>query len=541
MLKNNESLREKEGKPGIGGSGEAETSIIMAQNISKAFPGVQALDNVSYDIRRGEVHGLLGQNGAGKSTLLKILYGIYRPDSGKIFFEGREVLLRSPREARSMGIALVHQEITLLPDLSVLENIALLGPMWRRWASRFVPEDLEDSVKDLLGELGSDIDLAVKVKKLTVAEKMIVQMSAALALNAKVILLDEPTSPMTPVEIEKLLEAIKKLRARGVGLAFVTHRVGEAIGICDRISVLRNGQKVATLRPSETSIQDLARLMLGREFSEVYIVRKQEWKNPQKIVQDPAKPLLEMKNVYTSSRGSLEAPLRNVNLKIYRGEVIGVVGLLGSGKKELGRTLIGLSRMERGEIYYEGKRVKITSPRYALRLGIAYIPEDRRYEGLVPDFSVAHNMDLSSLSKISRAGFLIDLAKEAQGAVKMIKSLGIVAPSPFAKVTKLSGGNQQKVLISRAILSEAKLVIFDEPTIGIDIGSKMEIRKLIYNHSREKGVSALVLTSDVDEALGLADRIYVIREGSIVSEHINDEHLSRDEILERLVGLKPAR
>lgn len=512
---------------------EEKEVLLVAENIYKYFPGVVALNNVTYDLMKGEIHGLLGQNGAGKSTLLKILYGLYRPDRGRIMFRGREIMLKSPMDARKLGIVLVHQEITLLPDLSVLENIALLGYMWRRWASRFDRGEISERVEKVLEDLGFDIDLKTRVRALSVAEKMLIQVAAALTIDAKVLLLDEPTSPMTPKEIDRLVGVMRKLTVKGIGIAFVTHRVAEAIEICDRITILRNGSKVATLRSSETTTDELIRLMLGRDIREIYMVRDRE------AITDVEKPILvEIKNLYTIPRTPLEVPLRGINIRIYRGEVVAVVGLIGSGKKELGRTLIGLTQVVSGDIAFDGKRVKIRSPVDALRLGILYIPEDRRYEGLVPDFTVAQNMDISSLWRMAVMKLIIDLKKERLGAVEMIKRLNIAAPGPEAKITKLSGGNQQKTLIARAMLANAKLVILDEPTIGIDIGSKAEIRRIAYSYSREKGVSLLILTSDVDEALGIADRIYVIKDGVIVAEHVNNEKLSRDEVVAELVGLK---
>lgn len=515
------------------GKGEEERVLLMAENIYKYFPGVVALNNVTYDLMKGEIHGLLGQNGAGKSTLLKILYGLYKPDRGRILFRGREIKLKSPMDARKLGIVLVHQEITLLPDLSVLENIALLGYMWRNWASRFDRGKISNRVEEALGDLGFDVNLRARARDLSVAEKMLIQIAAALTIDAKVLLLDEPTSPMTPKEIDRLVEGMKRFASRGVGIAFVTHRVTEAVEICDRITILRNGSKVATLRSSEASVRELIRLMLGRDIGEIYMVRERESKTSTKT-----SILVEIKDLHTIPRTALEIPLIGINVKIHKGEIVAVVGLIGSGKKELGRSLIGLSNIVSGDILFDGNRVKIKSPADALKLGILYIPEDRRYEGLIPDFTVAQNMDISSLWRLTMLSFIIDYKRERLTAADMIKRLNIASPGPETKVTKLSGGNQQKTLIARAMLAEAKLVILDEPTIGIDIGSKAEIRRIAYKYSRERGVSLLILTSDVDEALGIADRIYVIKDGVIIAEHINSEELSREELIAEMVGLK---
>ena len=515
------------------GKGEEERVLLKAENIYKYFPGVVALNDVTYDLMKGEIHGLLGQNGAGKSTLLKILYGLYKPDRGRILFRGKEIKLKSPMDARRLGIVLVHQEITLIPDLSVLENIALLGYMWRNWASRFDRGEISNRVEKTLGNLGFDINLRARARDLSVAEKMLIQIAAALTVDAKVLLLDEPTSPMTPKEIDRLVESMKRLASRGVGIAFVTHRVTEAVEICDRITILRNGSKVATLRSSEADVRELIRLMLGRDIGEIYMVRERETKTSTKT-----SILVEIKDLHTIPRTALEIPLKGINIKIHKGEIVAVVGLIGSGKKELGRSLIGLSNIVSGDILFNGNRVKIKSPADALKLGILFVPEDRRYEGLIPDFTVAQNMDISSLWRFTMLSFIIDYKRERLTAADMIKRLNIASPGPETKVTKLSGGNQQKTLIARAMLAEAKLVILDEPTIGIDIGSKAEIRRIAYKYSRERGVSLLILTSDVDEALGIADRIYVIKDGVIIAEHINSEELSREELIAEMVGLK---
>jgi len=507
--------------------------MLMAKDITKIFPGVVALNKVSFDVMSGEIHGLLGQNGAGKSTLLKIIYGVHRPDGGEIYIDGKRVLFKSPRDAREHGIVLVHQEITVLPHLSALENIALLGFMWKKWSHPFNKRDFEYYVENLLSEYGFELNLRSKVRDLSVAEKMLVQIIAALSINAKLLLLDEPTSPMSPKEIEKLFIDMEKLKKEGIGIVFVTHRVNEALQICDRITVLRNGIKVATVNSKDVNTQELVKLMLGRELKEFYLVR--DFTDIDSILAKAVKsiPLIELRDIVTQPRTVTEVPLKRVNLKVYQGEVVAVVGLLGAGKTELGKTMIGLTKVIGGEIRYLGRPVKITSPAHALKLGILYLPEDRRMEGLIPEYNVIANMDISTLSSLSRGGLIIDFKREAEIGNEMVRKLNIVTPSLYVKILKLSGGNQQKVLVARAILSKAKLTIFDEPTIGIDIGAKVEIRRLMYRIARDQEIGVLLLTSDIDEALGVADRIYVMREGTIVGEFIN-KNLDRDAIVKLL-------
>jgi ABC-type sugar transport system ATPase subunit len=506
---------------------------VLAENIVKRFPGVVAVNNVTFDLRYGEIHGLLGQNGAGKSTLLKVVYGVHKPDHGNIYVDNRKVFIKSPRDARKLGIALVHQEIAVLPHLTVLENIALLGFSWGNLISKFDRSEFKNYIDKIMSRFGIDLEFNEKVRNLSSAEKMLVQIVAALSINAKILLLDEPTSPLSLHEVEKLFDVLKQLKKEGLATTFVTHRVNEALDICDRITILRNGEKVATVESKDIDAHTLIKLMLGREPEELYRVRVD--KDIEIIFSKylGEVPLIELKNISTQPQTAAEVPLKNINLKIYQGEVVAVFGFIGAGKTELGKTLIGLTKVSHGDILYMGKKIKIKSPVEAIKYGIFYLPEDRRVEGLIPYFTVVANMDISSLDIVKKFGIFIDSLKELNISLDMIKKLNVVTSSPYAKITQLSGGNQQKVLVARAMLTNAKLVIFDEPTVGIDVATKAEIRRLIYRYARERGVSSLVLTSDVDEALGLADRIYVMRDGKIVREYIN-KNLDRDEILKNL-------
>lgn len=513
--------------------------VLEARNIVKRFPGVIALDNVSYDLRVGEVHGLLGQNGAGKSTLLKILSGIYRPDSGELYIYGRKTVFKKPADAREHGIVLVHQEITLMPHLTVLENISLLGFLWKRWGATFDKNSVRRYIEDIMSKYDIDLNLDSKVKDISVADKMLTQVVAALSTGARILLLDEPTSPLSPRETEVIFDAMRKLKQQGVSIAFVTHRVSEALEICDRITVLRNGVKVGTVLSRDVDVREVVKMMFGHEAEEVYMVRSLQEIDLIVEKMKSEKPFVELINITTRPRTAIEVPLRNVNLKIYRGEIVAVFGLIGAGKTELGKTLLGLTKVVDGEIRIEGRPVKIRSPTDAAKFGIMYIPEDRKSEGLIPHFIVASNMTISALKAFTKYLFVIDRQREASTCDDMVKKLNIVTPSIYTKITSLSGGNQQKVLISRLILARSRLAIFDEPTVGIDIETKAEIRKLIHRYSRDYGVSVLVLTSDIDEALGLADRIYVMKEGRVVGEFVNKD-LNRDIILKSLFQGKAA-
>lgn len=506
---------------------------VLAERIVKRFPGVTAVNNVTFELRYGEIHGLLGQNGAGKSTLLRTIYGIYKPDQGNIYVDGRKVVLKSPRDARSHGIVLVHQEITVIPSLTVLENIALLGFSWNSLASKFDYDSFKDYVDKIMSRFGIELKFSERVKHLSAAERMLLQVVAALSINAKILLLDEPTSPLSLHETEKLFEVLNQLRKEGLAIAFVTHRVNEALEICDRITILRNGEKIDTVESRSIDAHSLIKLMLGRDPEELYRVRDERIADTVLNRYVIEKPLIELRGVYTQPQIAAEIPLKNINIKLYQGEVVAIFGFIGAGKTELGKTLMGLTKISRGSILYMGRSIRIKSPGDAIRYGIFYLPEDRRVEGLIPHFTVASNMDISSLDAVKKFLIFIDGERESEITLDMIRKLSIVTPSPYARIIQLSGGNQQKVLVARAMLTNAKLVIFDEPTIGIDVGAKSEIRRLIYRYSRERGTTSLILTSDVDEAIGLADRIYVMRDGEIIREYYN-RGLNRDEILKNL-------
>lgn len=485
--------------------------VLEAKNITKIFPGVVALNKVSIDLRIGEIHGLLGQNGAGKSTLLKILYGALKPDEGNIFIYGKEVHFRTPADARKHGIVLVSQELMVIPYLSVMENIAFLGFKYKDKLFRKLNYDeIKERVEKIFQILKVNINPESRVKDLRAAEKMLVQIATALSMNAKIILLDEPTSPLSPEDVEKLFRVINQLKETGIGIIFVTHRVKEAISICDRITVLRNGIKVKTFEGKEINEYNIVEAMLGIDPKEFYYVKSlQEIKSV-----EGKSEILRIEQLSTVPKSVIEIPLKNVNLNIYKGEVLVVLGLMGSGKTELGKTLIGLVPIKHGKIFLEGKEIKPRSPTHAKSLGIFYLPEDRRTEGIIPNLAVIPNVTISSLHQLRKSIF-IDRIREIGTVNDIVKKLNIVAPSLYVPVVKLSGGNQQKSLLGRALLTNPKLLILDEPTVGLDIYAKREIRRIARDIAINEGISIMWLTSDPDEALGVADRIAVMKEGTI--------------------------
>lgn len=495
--------------------------IVRLENISKYFPGTVALKDVTLELKGGEIHGLLGQNGAGKSTLVKIIYGIHQPDTGSIYLDGSKVLFKSPRDARMHGIILVHQELTLFPHLTVLENIALLGSLYNAPLFReFKQEEFYDKATKRFEELKVNIDPYARVMDLRASEKMLTQLIAALVMDARVLLLDEPTSPLIKEEVENLFEILRNLKGRGLVIVFITHRLEEAFEICDKITILRNGIKVGTFNTKELKIEDAIKMMLGTEVEVLSTSRK-----TMNLVKEE-QPLLRIEGLSTMPSKMGEIPLKSIDLEVYRGEVLVVFGLLGAGKTELGKSLIGLQRIKTGRIIFDGKEAHIKSPIDARRLGIIYLPEDRRNEGLFLGLSVLHNATISSLERFSKL-FFIKSKDEKTEVLNYFRKLNVVMPSLTDSVSKLSGGNQQKVLLSRALLAKPKLIVLDEPTIGIDVGAKIEIRRLVYELAKKEGISVLWLTSDVDEALGVADRIAVIYEGEI-KKVVPNVNLTRD-------------
>ena len=495
---------------------------LKAEKIVKKFPGVVALDHVTFDLKESEIHGLVGQNGAGKSTFVKILNGIYHPDGGRIFLNGKEVMIKNPIEARKFGITLVHQEVTLVPYLTVAENI-LLGKMPLKNKILVDWDALFEYAEKTLEELGADIDPKTKVKELSVGEQKLVQVARALAERAQILCFDEPTTALTPMEKESLFQIIKNLKNSGKSVIYITHYIDEIFEICDRVTILRDGKKIATENVSEVKPEEVVKMMLGREVSSFYVVRKGE------AVEASRKPILEVKDLSTIPEKAHGVALKNISFKLYEGEILGVVGLLGAGKSELGKALFGMEKIINGKIIMDGKEITIKSPYDALKHGILYAPENRQLEGLIPEMSLKENITITTLDEISRFLGVINVKKEREIASEWVKKLGIVAPSLNVKVSNLSGGNQQKVVIAKILQTKPRIIIFDEPTVGIDVGTKVEIRKIIANLSKQ-GISVILLSSDVDEVLSLADRIITLVKGELTCEMVNKD-VSKDEVI----------
>jgi len=472
-------------------------AIVRIQGLDKSFGGVTALSSVSFEVRPGEVHALVGENGAGKSTLIKILSGAHRPDRGVLEVMGRRVERLDPQLARSLGITVIYQQPALLPDLSVAENVAFgteLGHPLRRvdWADR------RRRASALLGRMGLAIDPDTPVRQLSMSEKQLVEIARALGGEARMLILDEPTASLSAPEVRRLLQIVRELRGAGLGIVYVSHRLEEVFEIADRVTVLRDGAVVAVRRAEELGRPELIRLMVGRELSTGF---------PRRAVAR-GDTVLDARGVGCAASGIADA-----SFTVHAGEILGLFGLVNSGRTELARILFGITPADRGALLLRGAPVRIGSPRQAVEHGIAYVPEDRRQHGVVPEMSVAANVTLSILRSMSRGGFL-DVAREKAISRAHVDRFAVKTPSLATEVGTLSGGNQQKVALARWLATEPRVLILDEPTQGIDVGAKAEVHAVM-NELAERGLALILISSELPEILGMSDRIAVMSEGRI--------------------------
>jgi len=473
----------------------ADTPLLQMRGISKRYPGVLALDDVSFELRRGEVHVLLGENGAGKSTLMKILSGACPRDAGEILLDGRPVGIASPREAQAAGISTIYQEFTLVPHLSAAENI-YLGREPVRVTGVIDRRRLIADAEQLLAALGVAIDSRTPVRRLGVAEQQMVEVAKALSIDARILVMDEPTSALTESEIEQLFAAIRRLTAQGVAVIYISHRLEELARIGHRATVLRDGRWVATV-PLPTAVPDLVRLMANRDIRDHY---------PPRTRQRGAE-ILRVERVTRGSR------LRDVSLTLHRGEILGIAGLLGAGRTELARVLFGADAPDAGRVLLNGELLRLRSPADAIRSGIGLVPEDRKQHGLVLGGSVASNLSLPQLSRLARAG-VVSRRREGNLASRWIGELRIKTPSPATRALTLSGGNQQKVVLGKWLAAGADVLIVDEPTRGIDVAAKMEIYALL-DQLAARGAGIIMISSELPEVLGMSDRILVMHQGRV--------------------------
>ncbi|MDR1901686.1 MAG: sugar ABC transporter ATP-binding protein [Treponema sp.] len=480
--------------------------ILEMKGISKYFPGVTALDKVDLDVLPGEIHVLVGENGAGKSTLIKIISGLYRKDEGSYFFNGREINLLSPNHARTLGISTVYQELTLAPDLSAAENI-YMGNLARDKLGLVDWKRVYKNAQELLESLDIDIDSHIRVSKLSVGFRQMVEISRALSLNSKVLILDEPTAVLTDKESQILFKHIRNIQEKKVGIIYISHRIAEILDLADRITVLRDGRKIDTVNAGSVNYDSIVRMMVGRDVNSGYTGRKTGEKN-----------FMEIRNF-----SSADKKVKSVSFGIKKGEILGIYGLVGSGRTELARLMFALDKKSSGTFLINDKEVTIKSPIDAKANGMGYLPEDRRLEGLVLDMDVGKNICLASHREISKNG-LLSAQKEKAMAEHGVKSISIKTTGLRQKIMNLSGGNQQKAIMARwlARFPALQFLIMDEPTRGVDVGAKSEIHNLIRGQA-EQGLTVMMISSDMPEVLSVSDRIIVMREGEISAEFTNSE------------------
>ncbi|ARK30128.1 sugar ABC transporter ATP-binding protein [Halalkalibacter krulwichiae] len=481
-------------------------ALLSMKGISKGFPGVQALESVNLSIGKGEVIGLLGENGAGKSTLMKILSGEYISDEGDIFLEGAKVSLNNTKDAQNLGISIIHQELNLLPYLTVAENI-YIHSLPRKGINLNRKKLLQDT-KSLLKELKFDIDPDAQVGSMTVASQQLVEIAKALSFNSKIIVMDEPTSAITEQESKKLFDIIRGLKEKGISIIYISHRMEEIYEICDRVIVLRDGKNAGEGKTIDLTTDEIVKMLVGREMTSIYPSKKSTEKRDEVV--------LEVKSL------SIKDQVQNASFKLYKGEILGFSGLMGAGRTELMEGIFGYRKKDSGDIFINGKNVTIKSTRDAINLKIGFVPEDRRHQGMIAGFTVAENISIVVLKKLLGTFKNIKSSREKEIAEEYISKLRIKTFDSKTKIANLSGGNQQKAIIAKWLETKPDILILDEPTRGIDIRAKQEIYKIM-NEIAEQGTSIIMVSSELPEVLGLSDRVVVMAKGRVTGEYKKED------------------
>jgi ABC-type sugar transport system ATPase subunit len=491
-----------------------DEALLEIKNISKSFPGVKALSNVSLSIKHGQVLALVGENGAGKSTLMKILSGVYKMDAGQILLEGKSVDLNGPLKSQQLGISIIYQELNLLLNMNIAENI-FLGREQKRDGTlgKFVNKKaMHKKARELLARVGLDVDTGTLVGRLSTAQKQMVEVAKSLSFNAKLIIMDEPTSSLTDKETDILFNIIRVLRSQGVSIIFITHRLREIFETADEIAIMRDGEMVAVKRAGETNENDVISAMVGRSIDDIFYKEK-----------------APIGDVILDVRGlSTRALLKDINFTLRKGEILGFAGLVGAGRSEVVRAVFGIDRREAGEIFIDGRKAKINNTVDALRSGIGFVPEDRKEQALILRMNVRSNISLAALPAMKKRLF-IDKEKEAAVAGNYIDRLQIKTPSDRQTVSNLSGGNQQKIVIGKWMETSPRILILDEPTRGIDVRTKKEIYMLMSNLANQ-GVAIIMISSELPEIIGMSDRIIVMHEGRIKGE-ISGKNATQEAIM----------
>lgn len=484
---------------------------IEMRGIDKAFGGNAVLKNAGFLLDDGEIHALMGENGAGKSTLMKILTGVYTRDAGKVIVDGQEVCYKNAQEAEKAGIVFIHQELNVLFDLTVEENM-FLGKEIKNGFGVCNKKRMREEAKKILDKLGVDIDPGQRMSELSVGQQQMIEIAKALLVDAKVIIMDEPTAALTQSETEVLFQVVNSLREKGVSIVYISHRMEEIFELCDRITILRDGSYIDTKKISETDMNDVVKMMIGREIGERYPERN-----------------VEIGDVVFEVKG-LTCPgvFENVSFRVHEGEVLGVSGLMGAGRTEIMQAIFGNMQHVTGHIYMDGKEIQNKNPQQAMANGIGFITEDRKLEGLMLEESIMKNISLANLGRISKNGVL-NKKTEEELVQKGIEELHIKCFGPQHECNNLSGGNQQKVVFAKWIYTNPKVLILDEPTRGVDIGAKKEIYNII-NELAARGVAVIMVSSELPEVLGMSDRVMVVREG-VVSGVLNKEEANQEKIM----------
>ena len=488
--------------------------MLTLKNITKTYPGVVALNNVSVSFEQGEVHAVMGENGAGKSTLIKIISGAIHPDpGGEIVFDDKSYTQMTPALSAENGVAVIYQDINLVTPMTVAENIFMGRKMGKGYSKR----RLNKLAQEIFDEYGFQLDPAMRVERLSPANQQLVEIARAISNNAKIMIMDEPTAPLAAAEVDLLFSVIAKLKAKGVTVIYISHRMDEVFQITERVTVLRDGQYVTTINTADTNRAQLVNLMVGRELNENFPTRKSP----------VGEVILEAKNLTGNS-------VENISFQLHKGEVLGFAGLVGSGRSETMELICGAKKPDSGEIYINGRKVHITSPASAIGHGIGLIPEDRKEQGVILFNTVKFNTSLSAMHKLTRFGF-INGRKNRELAQQYREALSIKVPHIDQMVINLSGGNQQKVVLAKTLAADPDVIIFDEPTKGIDVGAKQEIYNLM-NELVAQGKAIIMVSSDMEEILGMSDRIIVLHEGLVAGE-LKREEFSQERVLHLASGL----
>ena len=506
---------------------QERTTLIQLENITKQFPGVLALDDVSFDIRRGEVLALLGENGAGKSTIIKLLSGVYSPSGGQILMRGEPVVMSDPHQAQALGVTTIYQETTLAPDLNAIQNI-FLGRELKKWGvgpfgALLDERAMRQKALALYEEFASDTtDLYRPISGLGALKQKVVEILKALAFDADLVIMDEPTAPLADHERDILFDHVRRLKNRGISVLLVTHRLEELFGLVDRAVVLRDGRYIGSVEPEQVGTETLVRMMVGRDVASIGDLVASHSSDTGPV--QKAEEILRVEGV------SRTAVLEDISFTLHTGEILGIGGLAGSGRTELARVIAGADKIDAGSVSVDGRPLTLRSPRDAIRHGIALVPEERKVQGIFPEFSVERNISAAGLWRLLLARFVIDRRRESRAATEYVDQLHIRTPSIRQQMRLLSGGNQQKAIIARCLFAQSRLLIFDEPTQGIDVGAKLEVYRLIDEHVRSGG-AAIVISSELPELLGISDRILVMRQGRIAGELPGgrQSHLTNDE------------